>query len=69
MELHLVTWKSSKLQTGKRDFLVKEAFDNSDAILKVKRQIAPEWLGAPGESFSVNRVVFNEQDTFPIVTR
>lgn len=63
MELHIVTWTNNKLQQGKKDFLVRDAFDNSDAILKVKRQIAPEWA-APGETFKVKRVVFNEHETF-----
>ena len=66
MELHIVTWKSDKLQSGQKIFLVKEAFDDSDAVVKVKRQIDQSWLGVPGETFKAKRVVFNERDTFAV---
>ena len=65
MELYVVTWKNDKLQTGRKDFLIREAFDSSDAILKVKKQISPEWA-SPGETFTAKRVVFNDRDTFAL---
>lgn len=65
MELYIVTWTSEKLPDGKKDFLIKEAFDNSDAIVKVKRQMPKEWF-SPGETFKAKRVVFNEHDTFSL---
>jgi hypothetical protein len=65
MDFYIVTWKNDKLHAGKKDFLVKDAFDNNDAIVKVRRQISPEW-SEPGESFKSRRVVFNEQNTFAL---
>lgn len=67
MDFYIVTWVNPNLlqkNGGKKDFLVRGAFDSNDAIAKVRRQLHPNWIGAPGEStFKMRRLVFNEHDT------
>ncbi len=56
MDIRVVNYKG---QAGNWQFLVKDAFDDSDAILKVKKYLQnPKWL--EGASYAVKRVVFTE---------
>lgn len=65
MELFVVTWtwNNDKSPNGRKDFLVKEAFDDADAILTVRRHFPPEWSKIGG-NFKVKRIVFNEHNFF-----
>ncbi len=56
MDIRVVSYTG---EAGKWQFLVKDAFDDSDAIFKVRKYIVnPKWL--EGAKFSVKRVNFTE---------
>ena len=67
MDFYIVTWLNPSLlqkSEGKKQFLVRGAFDSNDAIAKVRRQLPAAWIGAPGDStFKMKRLTFNEHDT------